>query len=154
MTIRKATSNETAKILEHSLVVLKEASMGYVTPKKAKAIQHTESFISNGGYYLVCSEEEVIKGWIGLSNGMDYNTDEPIGFISELFIIPTWRKQGIAEKLLREALVQFEKLGYERVQLNIYAGNKAKTLYEKIGFHDISTIMEKNINETQANWTK
>jgi ribosomal protein S18 acetylase RimI-like enzyme len=147
MAIRKATRNETAKILERSLIVLKEASMGYVTPKKTKAIQYTESFLSNGGYYLVCSDEKVIKGWIGLSNGMDYNTDEPIGFIAELFVLPAWRKQGIAEKLLREALLQFQKLGYDRVQLNIYAGNKAKKLYNKLGFSDVSAIMEKNINE-------
>ena len=154
MAIRKATMKETATILEHSLIVLKEASMGYVTPKKTKSIQYTESFLSNGGYYLVCSEEKVIKGWIGLSNGMDYNTDEPIGFISELFIIPNWRKQGIAEKLLNEAILQFEKLGYDRVQLNIYAGNKAKKLYDKLGFSDVSMIMEKNINETQDNGIK
>src|SRR5690625_3947647 len=147
MAIRKATRNETAKILERSLIVLKEASMGYVTPKKTKAIQYTESFLSNGGYYLVCSDEKVIKGWIGLSNGMDYNTDEPIGFIAELFVLPAWRKQSIAEKLLREALLQFQKLGYDRVQLNIYAGNKAKKLYNKLGFSDVSAIMEKNINE-------
>jgi ribosomal protein S18 acetylase RimI-like enzyme len=139
--------NETDKILGHALIVLKEASMGYVAPKKAKAIQHTENFLANGGYYLVCSEDKIIKGWIGLSNGMNYNTDEPIGFITELYIIPKWRNQGIGEELLSGALLQYKKIGYDQVQLNIYAGNKAKSLYEKIGFHDVSTVMQKNLNE-------
>src|SRR5690625_4931005 len=116
MAIRKATMKETKKILGHALQVLKEASMGYVVPKKTKAIQHAESFLANGGYYLVFIEENIIKGWIGLSYGMDYNTDEPIGFISELYIVPKWRKQGIGRELLQEALLQFEKLDYDQVQ--------------------------------------
>lgn len=147
VTIRKATKNETKKILEYALPVLKEASMGYVLPKKAKALLHSEQFLANGGYYLVYSEDRIIKGWIGICNGVDYNTDQPNGFISELYITPEWRKQGIAGKLLKAALLEFEQMGYDQVQLNIYAGNKAKRLYEKMGFHDVSTIMQKNLNE-------
>src|SRR5690554_859648 len=97
MVIRKATMEETDKILGHALTVMKEASMGFVIPKKAKAIQFAESFLANGGYYLVYNEDEIIKGWIGLSNVVDYNTDEPIGFLSELYILPKWRKRGIGE---------------------------------------------------------
>ncbi len=147
MNIRKATIKETKKILAHALQVLKEASMGHVVPRKTKAIQHAENFLTNGGYYLVAIEDNIIKGWIGLSNGLNYNTDEPIGFISELYILPKYRKQGIAEELLKEGLLHFEKMGYDQVQLNIYAGNNAKILYEKIGFFEVSSIMQKNIKE-------
>jgi ribosomal protein S18 acetylase RimI-like enzyme len=78
---------------------------------------------------------------------MDYNTEEPAGFIQEFYIIPKWRKQGIGEALLREAILHFKQLGYDLIQLNIYAGNNARSLYEKNGFYEVSAIMQKYLHE-------
>ena len=53
MIIRKATDRENQKILNHSLDVLKEATMGFVEVKREIAFQMVSPFLSDDGYYLV-----------------------------------------------------------------------------------------------------
>ena len=53
MKIRKATDRENQKILNHSLYVLKEATMGFVEVKREIAFLMVSPFLSDGGYYLV-----------------------------------------------------------------------------------------------------
>lgn len=147
MKIRKATYRETQKILDHSLEVLKEASMGYVKPTKEKARQMVYPFLSDG-YYLVYKEDHVIKGWIAIASTIDYYTDNTIGIIPELYVLPAYRKQGVAEKLCKEALHCLKEEGHTKVQLNVFSGNQIKHLYQKLGFQEISTLMEiKSDNE-------
>ena len=50
MTIRKATYSEIQKILNHSLDVLKEATMGFVEVRREIAFQRISPFLSDGGY--------------------------------------------------------------------------------------------------------
>ncbi|WP_045519617.1 GNAT family N-acetyltransferase [Neobacillus niacini] len=146
MTIRKATNEETQSILNYHLEVLKEATMGYVKPSREKAIEMMTPFLNGGGYYLVRIKNNVIQGWVGLGRIIDQNTDEQIGFINEMYVLPHHRKQGAAEKLCRAAFIQLRAEGLKKVQLNVYAGNHAKHLYEKLGFKDVSTLMTKNID--------
>ncbi|MEH6995149.1 GNAT family N-acetyltransferase, partial [Neobacillus drentensis] len=60
MTIRKATYEETQRILNYHLEVLKEATMGYVKPSREKAIEMMTPFLNGGGYYLVRVKNNVI----------------------------------------------------------------------------------------------
>ncbi|KPH79157.1 GNAT family N-acetyltransferase [Oceanobacillus caeni] len=145
MTIRKATYRETQKILNHSLDVLKEASMGYVIPTKEKARQMVIPFLSDG-YYLVYIENNVIKGWIAVASTIDYYTDDPVGIIPELYVLPPYRKQGLAEILCKEALKRLKEEGHTKVQLNVFSGNHIKHFYQKLGFQEISTLMEINLD--------
>lgn len=146
MTIRKATYEETQSILNYHLQVLKEATMGYVKPSREKAMEMMTPFLNGGGYYLVRVKHNVIQGWVGLGQIIDQNTDETVGFINEMYVLPPYRKQGAAEKLCKAAFIQLRAEGYRKVQLNVYAGNQAKRLYEKLGFTDVSTLMTKNLN--------
>jgi ribosomal protein S18 acetylase RimI-like enzyme len=146
MTIRKATYEETQNILNYHLQVLKEATMGYVKPSREKAIEMMTPFLNGGGYYLVRVKNNVIQGWVGLGRIIDQNTDETVGFINEMYVLPAYRKQGTAEKLCKAAFIQLHAEGHKKVQLNVYAGNRAKQLYEKLGFTDISTLMTKNLD--------
>lgn len=146
MTIRKATYEETQSILNYHLQVLKEATMGYVKPSREKAIEMMTPFLNGGGYYLVRVKHDVIQGWVGLGQIIDQNTDETVGFINEMYVLPPYRKQGAAEKLCKAAFIQLRAEGHRKVQLNVYAGNQAKRLYEKLGFTDVSTLMTKNLN--------
>ncbi|WP_077620483.1 GNAT family N-acetyltransferase [Bacillus sinesaloumensis] len=145
MTIRKATNDETQKILRHSLEVLKEATMGHVKPRKRKALELISPLLSNGGYYLVYIEDKKIAGWIGVGSIMDINTDEMVGVLPEVYVLPKYRHRGIAKKLCNEAFTYLKRDGYQKVQLNIFSGNAAKKIYEDLGFKEISTTMEKNI---------
>ena len=146
MTIRKATYMETQSILNYHLEVLKEATMGYVTPSREKAMEMMTPFLSGGGYYLVRVKNNIIQGWIGLGRIIDQNTDEIVGFINEMYVLPRYRKKGAAEKLCKAAFMQLRAEGHKKVQLNVYAGNHAKHLYEKLGFTDVSTLMTKNLD--------
>ena len=133
MTIRKATYSEIQQILNHSLDVLKEATLGYVEVRREIAFQMVSPFLSDGGYYLVYMKNHVIQGWIGVGKTMDYFTEEMIGIIPEIYVLPQDRNQGIAEKLCLEALRQLQKKGYKRVQLNVFSGNHTKHLYQNLG---------------------
>ncbi|WP_068676557.1 GNAT family N-acetyltransferase [Oceanobacillus sp. Castelsardo] len=141
MTIRKATYRETRKILDHSLEVLKEASMGYVIPTKEKARQMVFPFLSDG-YYLIYIENNVIMGWIAVASTIDYYSDDTVGIIPELYVLPAYRKQGLAKILCKEALNLLKEEGHTRVQLNVFSGNHIKHLYQKLGFQEVSTLME------------
>ncbi|MFB4166230.1 N-acetyltransferase family protein [Alteribacillus sp. JSM 102045] len=146
MTIRKASYKETQEILNQSLEVLIEATTGHVVPRKEKALQLISPFLYNGGYYLVHSEDNVMNGWIGVGRTTDYYTDEVVGFIPEMYVLPSYRNQGIAEKLCVEGIKQLKDQGYKKVQLNVFAENHAKHLYQKLGFQEVSTLMEKNLD--------
>src|SRR5699024_6747401 len=97
----------------------------------------------DGGYYLVYEENQVIKGWIGLGQSYNYFTDEMDGMILELYVLPKYRKKGIAKKLLNDACNRLKNDGFKKVQLNVYSGNPAKYLYERLGFYDVSIMMVK-----------
>lgn len=146
MVIRKATHRETQQILKHSLEVLKEATMGYVKQSQNKALQMISPFLIDGGYYLVHFEDNVVQGWIGVGRTIDYCTDEMIGVIPEIYVLPQYRKQGVAEKLCNEAFEYLKEDGYKKVQLNVFKGNYAKRLYQKLGFQEVSTLMEKSLD--------
>ncbi|MEH7382690.1 GNAT family N-acetyltransferase [Bacillus sp. JJ1533] len=143
--IRKATYEETQRILNHSLEVLKEATMGHVKPSKKKAFDLISPFLSNGGYYLICLEKNRILGWIGVGSSVDNYTDEMIGVILEIYVLPHYRNKGIAKKLCYEAFKYLNREGLNRVQLNVFSGNRAKKLYEEIGFKEVSSVMERKI---------
>jgi len=145
MTIRKATLNETQQILDYSLVVMKEATVGHVIPSKQLYDKFMVPILEDGGYYLVHTENNLIQGWVGIGRQFDQYKQEFVGVIIEMYVLPAYRKRGIAEKLCLEAMRNFKKTGFKRVQLNVFAGNHAKHLYEKIGFHDVTTTMERNL---------
>ena len=145
MAIRKATYHETQKILSHSLEVLKEATMGYVQPSKEKAIRMVSPFLADGGCYLVDIENNRIKGWIGVGTTIDYCTDEMVGIIPEIYVYPQYRNQGVAEQLCYEGFMHLKEKGYKKVQLHVFEGNHAKHLYQKLGFQEVATLMEKNL---------
>ncbi|MEH7384923.1 GNAT family N-acetyltransferase [Bacillus sp. JJ1521] len=146
MQIRKATNDETQMILSHSLEVLKEATMGHVKPRRRKALELISPFLSNGGYYLLGIENNRIIGWIAVGSTVDVNTDEMIGVIPEIYVLPRYRNKGIAKKLCNEAFNYIRNEGLNKVQLNVFSGNPAKKIYEDLGFKEVSTIMERKIN--------
>lgn len=145
MTIRKATQRETQKIIKHSLNVLKESSRGYVTENAEKAYQMTVPFLESGGYYLVYVDKNKIRGWIAVGKVFSEYTDEMVGIFPEIYVFPKYRRNGIAEQLCYEAFKHLKSEGYQKVQLNVFEGNHSRLLCEKLGFKEISRIMEKEL---------
>ncbi len=57
------------------------------------------------------------------------------GEILSLGILPEWRRRGIAESLLRDALAEGGKAGLRRLFLEVAEANRAAyDLYAKLGF--------------------
>ncbi|RKQ34743.1 GNAT family N-acetyltransferase [Oceanobacillus halophilus] len=146
MTIRKASPEETQQILNYALDVMQEATLGHVEPNWEKANQLFAPFLDNGGYYLIHTDNQKIQGWIGISHFYDIYSNQTVGFLTELYVFSPFRKQGIAKSLCEAAIIQLKQEGCRKVQLNVFAGNRAKLLYEKLDFHEVSTIMERDLN--------
>ena len=57
------------------------------------------------------------------------------GHIVSIAVHPNWRRRGIGERLMREAIIRCKLLGCRRVVLEVRVSNKpAIRLYEKLGF--------------------
>ncbi|APH06870.1 GNAT family N-acetyltransferase [Bacillus weihaiensis] len=145
MIIQKATYEETNTLLHLTIDVMGESTMGYAKTDINSGLNMFVPLLNSGSYYLIAKEYNEIAGWVLL--GPDYN---PINFvktgsITSLFVMPSFRHMGLGETLMRKALQQLKTEGYEKVILNVYEGNPAKRLYEKVGFSPLSTVMELTI---------
>ena len=143
MTIRKATYQENQEILTYAQEVFKESTMGLVENQELPLMS---SFSEDDGYYLVYSENNVMKGWLGLASTFNFYDGERVGMISEVYVIPEYRRKGIARQLCIEGIKNLKERGHHKVHLNVFAGNGAKQLYQKLGFQEVSILMVKNIN--------
>lgn len=101
------------------------------------------AFLEDGGYYLVYSENNVLKGWIGIAGTWSHYNGERVGMISEVYVIPEFRRDGIGRQLCLEGINRLQEQGLNKVQLNVFAGNKARQLYQQLGFQEVTTLMEK-----------
>jgi len=83
--------------------------------------------------YFVATVGERVVGWC------DITPLEREGFTHRgtlgMGVHPDFRRQGIGARLLRAALAHAEKMGLERVELEVFASNQpARRLYESFGF--------------------
>ncbi|WP_053360793.1 GNAT family N-acetyltransferase [Bacillus sp. FJAT-27251] len=141
MAIRKATQQELQEILGYSREVFQESTMGLV-----EAAEIPEPLFSEGdGFYLVYSENNVIKGWIGMTSTWSPFGETMVGVITEVYVLPDYRRSGIARQLCIKGMNALQEQGHHKVQLNVFAGNDAKQLYHKLGFHEVSILMERRI---------
>ncbi len=50
-------------------------------------------------------------------------------------LLPEWRGQGFGRRLTEATLAQARRLGFIRIELDVYAYNaRAVALYERVGF--------------------
>jgi GNAT superfamily N-acetyltransferase len=56
----------------------------------------------------------------------------PECYVLNVFTEQAWRRQGVAERLMRELMQWAAGLGIER--LSLHASNEGRTVYEKLGF--------------------
>lgn len=142
LTIRIATNQELEDIFSHAQKVFEESTMGLFENQEPFLMS---PFMEEDGKYLVDTEDGVLKGWIGIASMFNHFGGERVGMIIEIYVIPEHRKQGIARQLCIEGVRYLKEQGLHKVQLNVFAGNNAKQLYQKLGFYGVSTLMEKRI---------
>lgn len=151
MTIRKADQTELNVIQQYAQTVRSEALYGQADPLEEPNHSLVSKTIHSGGYYMVDKEQAELRGWVGVGKIVDHGTGEFIGFIPEVYVKKAYRRQGIAERLCRRVVAELQMDGVNRVQLQVFAGNPAKILYQRLGFTDTSVVMEKKLERKTIN---
>jgi len=142
MRLTAATVKEQEFILSHAVQSAKEAmhQKDGVNEEKIKSFPYM--ILSVGGYYAVLrQDDDTLIGWVLLGEHVDFFTEKKVGFIYELYVLPTFRGQGLSKVLIEKSLKVLQQRGYTEVQLNVYKGNFAKEIYKKLGFSELQTLM-------------
>ncbi len=70
------------------------------------------------------------------------NNRGKVGYISTVMVHPTYRRKGIARKLMKNALDYIQKKKMEKAVLHVVSTNvPAKSLYTKLGFKEFEKTM-------------
>ena len=144
MTIRLANEMETDYILKLTGQVIEESTIGYSINNFQSGYNMFLPLIRNGAYYIVDEENGWLKGWALLGLERNVMTGKTFGNLFHLYVFPGNRNIGIGKNLIKAAIQNLKASGIDTIQLNVFTGNSAKSLYEKLGFRSISNIMEFN----------
>lgn len=88
-----------------------------------------ESLLTGHTVFLTVKKEQQVIGYLG----MEYVLDE--GSITNVAVLPEYRRQGAARALLTELLRRARRLSLATVTLEVRAGNEpAINLYAAFGF--------------------
>ncbi|ARK32846.1 GNAT family N-acetyltransferase [Halalkalibacter krulwichiae] len=143
MFIRKASQVELSFIHSWAPFVQNEATVGYMDGSNMN--MNAEMLTFYNGEYHVIGDKQTIFGWVLVGENVLPHEQELSGIILELFVLPKFRQFGYGKHLMTYALNYFKMKNFKKVQLNVFAGNHAKQLYEKLGFYEVSTLMERSI---------
>ncbi|MGD6895893.1 N-acetyltransferase family protein [Bacillus infantis] len=142
MFIRKANRAETEQLLYTTVHVMEESSMGHLQNDPQKGLGAFIPALQSGAFFYVAVHDYNILGWLMAGRDTNPVNGNNAAFLYSLYVFPPYRKLGVGRMLMSHAVEVFRREGYEKVQLNVFQGNPAKRMYEKFGFHDISTVME------------
>jgi GNAT superfamily N-acetyltransferase len=65
--------------------------------------------------------------------------------ISVVYVLPSFRRAGVGSKLISQTLDWGRRVGGDYFDLNVVAGNPARSLYQKFGFSDAAINMTRPI---------
>ena len=108
-----------------------------------KAVRRVRAILGNHGGYGIAAEEN--GRILGAALGhIDPYADEDFFFVSELFVIPSRKKQGIGRKLLERLETELKEKHITVIQLISIAHNEA--FYNKCGYgNDGVSVMFKRL---------
>lgn len=92
--------------------------------------------LQNGATIFIAEDQaQAPLGFIHLHPGSDHYFKGKQCHISDLIVAPAGRGQGVGKVLMAKAEAWAISEGYERLTLNVFAGNeRARKLYEELGF--------------------
>ncbi len=107
-----------------------------------RAIRRVQAIVGNyQSIGLAAEEEGVIVG--GLLGFVDPYADEDFFYVSEIFVVPEYKKQGIGRNLIRKLEEEIKKRGISVVQLMSIEPNEV--FYGKCGLSkdDVSVLFKR-----------
>ena len=93
-----------------------------------------------------------VAGWVERIESVAETADSTVfGYISDICILPGWRRQGLAQVLLAAAEGYLRAQGVRRLRIGSLAGNQAAVAaYRSAGFQPYEIILEKVLAEAIA----
>ncbi|WP_233713348.1 GNAT family N-acetyltransferase [Lederbergia citri] len=86
-------------------------------------------------HFLLAKSSDTPAAFIALNWGFSTTKGKPILIVQDLFVMPNFRRKGIARMLIEEAILLAKEKGANRLQLNTGTNNNnAQSLYQSIGF--------------------
>lgn len=122
-----------------------EIYIDFIVDDKAKAewMEYALKHLKEEGHGILVNDDGEINAFLMYEPRKNiFRSPVRKGYISDLYVKPEMRKQGIGRALMNEA-VKIMKEYFDKIQLQVYSGNEnAIKLYRSMGFKDFSLIME------------
>ncbi|WP_070121422.1 GNAT family N-acetyltransferase [Bacillus marinisedimentorum] len=142
LTVRQATEHEIAVILSQAGRVFYESTQGMFGYDPGAAREMSAAVLQAGGYYLAAIDQDgSLCGWLLICSTYDQILRVQTGYLAELYVFKRYRGKGVGRRLMKEGIDVLSKNGFKTIQLNVYAGNPAKKMYERLGFRTQSSTM-------------
>jgi len=136
LTIRKALTDDAAAISAIWMVVCAERTTTAVnrpfTPQQER--EYIASRSDREGIFLAEVEGEVV-GFQSLDLWAEYTDSfDHVGVVGT-FVLPAWRRKGVARRLATHTFEFARSNGYEKIVIYVRAGNEAaQAFYQRLGF--------------------
>ena len=140
--VREATADDIAVLASIQLAAIEEGWRGTIRDDSLRNLQLEDSrrhwvrefFSDEGGFTVVY--EDAADGPVGLAGGVaqpDDGRGDPIGELSNVFVLPSHQHRGIGRELLVEVARRFLESGIRGMKVTCFQGVPAERFYRSLG---------------------
>ena len=148
---RKATEEDIAQLVAFRIEFLKEVQnnrhLGDEEALRSALYDFFNESIRDEEFiaWLAVENDEIVatSGINGINVPPSFsNLTGKVAYISNMYTLPAYRRQGIASALIERLLGEAEERGVKVI--NLHATPAGKAVYEKFGFTDVRSEMRLN----------